>query len=72
MKFCKIFVTTILLFISHCHGYMVRIDADSEECFMEKVVGGSKMELTFEVSEGGFLDIDIKVTFILIIIVLKI
>lgn len=61
MKFYKIFVTTLLFFISYCHGYMVRIDADSEECFTEKVVGGSKMELTFEVSEGGFLDIDVKV-----------
>ncbi|RDD41099.1 Transmembrane emp24 domain-containing protein [Trichoplax sp. H2] len=62
MKSCKILVAILLLFVSNCHGYMVRIDADSEECFTEKVSGGSKMELTFEVSEGGFLDIDIKVT----------
>jgi hypothetical protein len=35
-----------------------------EECFFDKVTSGTKMSLMFEVAEGGFLDIDIKVSYI--------
>ncbi|KAF8767268.1 Transmembrane emp24 domain-containing protein like [Argiope bruennichi] len=37
------------------------IDAHAEECFYDKVTAGTKMGLTFEVAEGGFLDIDVKI-----------
>lgn len=43
------------------HGYFVNVDAHAEECFFDKVNSGMKMGLTFEVVEGGFLDIDVKV-----------
>ena len=42
-------------------GYFIHIDAHAEECFFDRVNSGSKMSLMFEVAEGGFLDIDVKV-----------
>jgi len=43
-------------------AYFVEIDAHKEECFHEKVTSGTKLGLTFEVAEGGFLDVDVKIT----------
>ena len=43
------------------HGYFTSVDAHAEECFFDRVSSGMKMSLTFEVVEGGFLDIDVKV-----------
>ena len=52
----------LLLSTSHCGlSYFVTVDAHSEECFFDKVSSGTKLGLTFEVVEGGFLDIDVKV-----------
>ncbi|KAL8581240.1 Transmembrane emp24 domain-containing protein 2 [Nucella lapillus] len=42
-------------------AYFVNIDAHAEECFFDKVTSGTKMGLMFEVAEGGFLDIDVKI-----------
>lgn len=42
-------------------SYFVSLDAHAEECFYDRVNSGMKMGLTFEVVEGGFLDIDVKV-----------
>lgn len=42
-------------------AYFISIDAHAEECFFDKVKSGTKMSLMFEVAEGGFLDIDIKI-----------
>ena len=42
-------------------GYFVNVDAHAEECFFDRVSSGMKMSLTFEVVEGGCLDIDVKV-----------
>jgi len=43
-------------------AYFIEIDAHKEECFHEKVTSGTKLGLTFEVAEGGFLDVDVKIT----------
>lgn len=43
------------------HGYFTDVDAHAEECFFDRVSSGMKMSLTFEVVEGGFLDIDVKI-----------
>lgn len=43
-------------------AYFLVIDAHAEECFFERVTSGTKMGLTFEVVEGGFLDIDVTIT----------
>ena len=37
------------------------MDAHAEECFFDKVKMGTKMGLMFEVAEGGFLDIDVRI-----------
>jgi len=43
------------------NSYFVTVDAHAEECFFDKVKSGTKMGLVFEVAEGGFLDIDVKI-----------
>ncbi|CAF3970880.1 unnamed protein product [Rotaria sp. Silwood1] len=52
----------VLLSIKSTFSYYVLVDAHSEECFFEKLTSGTKLLVTFEVIEGGFLDIDIKIT----------
>jgi len=54
---CLIFVC----FLHYSNGYFVTIDAHAEECFFDKVKAGTKMGLIFEVADGGFLDIDVKI-----------
>lgn len=52
-----------LIWLLHsAHGYFVNVDAHAKECFFDRVNSGMKMGLTFEVVEGGFLDIDVQVT----------
>ncbi|XP_002737711.1 transmembrane emp24 domain-containing protein 2-like isoform X2 [Saccoglossus kowalevskii] len=60
-----IFVWSLLMVLVHIgptEGYFMAIDAHADECFHDKVTSGTKMGLTFEVAEGGFLDIDVKIT----------
>ncbi|XP_064088586.1 transmembrane emp24 domain-containing protein 2-like isoform X3 [Macrobrachium nipponense] len=54
-------VFALLSCFSFIHGYFVTVDAHAEECFFEKATTGTKLGLAFEVAEGGFLDIDIKI-----------
>lgn len=56
---CLIFVAILF---QHVDSYFITVDAHAEECFFDKVTTGTKMGLTFEVAEGGFLDIDVKIT----------
>jgi len=42
--------------------YFITIDAHAEECYFDRAVSGTKLGLMFEVVEGGFLDIDVKIT----------
>lgn len=57
-------IATILAtcLISTVHSYTVTVDAHAEECFFEDVEADTKMGLTFEIAEGGFLDIDLTIT----------
>ena len=43
-------------------AYFLVIDAHGEECFFDRVSATTKLGLTFEVVEGGFLDIDVTIT----------
>ncbi|XP_053616985.1 transmembrane emp24 domain-containing protein 2 [Plodia interpunctella] len=54
------FVIAISFSTAKC--YTITVDAHAEECFFEKVEANTKMGLTFEIAEGGFLDIDVTIT----------
>ncbi|CAF0995879.1 unnamed protein product [Didymodactylos carnosus] len=56
------FFIVLTLTLKSTLGYYATVDAHSEECFFEKMTSGTKMLLIFEVIEGGFLDIDVKIT----------
>lgn len=51
----------LVLCLASAEAYFISVDAHAEECFFDKVTTGTKMSLMFEVAEGGFLDIDVKV-----------
>ena len=59
----KLFSVPLLLTIlpSAINSYFVSIDAHDEECFYEVAKPNTVLGLMFEVAEGGFLDIDLKV-----------
>ena len=66
---CALFrAVLVLVLLSVSHAYFIHIDAHAEECFYEKVTSGTKLSLMFEVAEGGFLDIDVKVCETLLLI----
>ncbi|XP_011315297.1 transmembrane emp24 domain-containing protein 2 [Fopius arisanus] len=48
-------------FFYDASAYFITVDAHAEECFFDRVEQGTKMGLTFEIAEGGFLDIDVKI-----------
>lgn len=50
-----------VLFIRQAESYIITLDAHSEECFYEKAISSTKLGFTFEVMEGGFLDIDVTI-----------
>ena len=65
MKSCLLvaFVAVALAtLIAPTHQYFITVDANSEDCFFDRVLAGTKLGLTFEVVEGGFLDIDVSVS----------
>jgi len=51
----------LALAVSTSEAYFITVDAHAEECFFDKVKMGTKMGLIFEVAEGGFLDIDVRI-----------
>ncbi|XP_073974997.1 transmembrane p24 trafficking protein CHOp24 [Rhodnius prolixus] len=60
MSFVAAFIVLLKL-INLSQAYFVTVDAHAEECFFDKVEQGTKLGLMFETSEGGFLDIDVKI-----------
>jgi len=61
-KFCIVWLFLILTtFVPISQCYFIEIEANAEECFFDKVKAGTKLGLTFEVAEGGFLDIDVSI-----------
>ena len=61
MKFI-LYTFFLVLLIKKSTQYFITVDAHSEECFFDRAVAGTKLGLMFEVVEGGFLDIDVKIT----------
>ncbi|RZF37277.1 hypothetical protein LSTR_LSTR005609 [Laodelphax striatellus] len=56
-----IFFIVTLSFFENISAYFITVDAHAEECFFERAEMGTKLGLMFEISEGGFLDIDFKI-----------
>ena len=56
-------VLSLISILQRCHSYFVNVDAHGEECFHDRVTPGTRMALMFEVADGGFLDIDVKVCY---------
>lgn len=54
-------IFALFLSFTFCTAWDVEVDRYSGECFYERVKLGVKMSLTFEVTEGGFLDIDVEI-----------
>jgi len=57
----ELFFIVFFTSLRYCLPYFITVDAHAEECFFDKVQNGTKLGLTFEVIEGGFLDIDVRV-----------
>lgn len=51
----------LALLIPTSEAFYITVDAHAEECFFDKVKVGSKLGLMFQVAEGGFLDIDVRI-----------
>lgn len=52
-------IVLLLACVSQAACYMLYLDAKAEECFYEELVANQKAGLSFEVAEGGFLDVDV-------------
>ena len=62
-NFTSLFISSVLclLLIPNVSAYFLVIDAHAEDCFFDRVSSGTKLGLTFEVVDGGFLDIDVMI-----------
>lgn len=54
-------MAALVLLSTSVHAYFMTLDANEEQCFFDKLTTGTKMEVSYEVAEGGFLDIGFKV-----------
>jgi len=55
-------LTCFLAQLLPAYTYFINIEPKNEICFYDTAVSGTKMSLTFEVAEGGFLDIDVRIS----------
>lgn len=59
----QISITFLLVSLQKlCLAYFVTVEPDSSECFFDRVKTATKVGLTFEVIEGGFMDIDVQIS----------
>ena len=52
----------VCLLVNQSQQFFISIDAHAEDCYFDRATSGTKFDLMFEVVEGGFLDIDVKIT----------
>ena len=52
----------LLACLAGAQGLTFNVDPAKEECLYEDITAGTKVSGSFQVSTGGFLDIDVKVT----------
>lgn len=54
-----VWIICSLVQLIHCH--LITIEPHQEECFHERLQRGTKIKFTFEVLDGGSLDIDLTI-----------
>ena len=54
-------LTALCAIVNSVQSFAINVDAHEKECFFDDVKAGTKMGLTFQVADGGFLDIDVSV-----------
>jgi hypothetical protein len=54
-----LFILTVLTFVA---AHLIEVTAGKKECFFEDLHINDKMTVTYQVAEGGYLDIDFWVT----------
>ena len=62
MRYLCLILLIVNILIQNSQQYFTTIEAQEEECFFERSVEREKFVLTFEVIEGGTLDIDVTIT----------
>ncbi|KAI7877296.1 emp24/gp25L/p24 family/GOLD-domain-containing protein [Mucor mucedo] len=55
-------ITALLLIIQHVYAMTIDIDAGEKECYYEELDVGERLTLSYEVGEGGKLDVDFWLT----------
>ena len=51
----------VVALVNACLALSFVVPASREECFVEDLEKGTEVGLTYQVTEGGFLDIDVAV-----------
>ncbi len=57
----RLAILVVCVFACVSNAYFVTVDANEEACFFDRAKHGDRLTLFFEVSEGGFYDIDVTV-----------
>nr|ADO29234.1 suppressor/enhancer of lin-12 protein 9 [Ictalurus punctatus] len=55
----RLCILIVCFFTCLSQAYFVTVDANEEACFFDRAKVGDRLTLFFEVSEGGFYDIDV-------------
>ena len=61
MSFLILFIISFCGIFNKFLGYFITVQPRREECFHEYVKNGDKINMMYEVAEGGFLDIDVRI-----------
>uniref|UniRef100_A0A182J0L2 GOLD domain-containing protein n=1 Tax=Anopheles atroparvus TaxID=41427 RepID=A0A182J0L2_ANOAO len=60
--FLSILVLCLIHSVVNINCYFITVDPHSEECFFDRAEAGTKLGLMFETVEGGFLDIEVRIS----------
>lgn len=60
-KFNLLLILLSIILAALIEGHLITIDPHQEECFHEKLQQGTKIKFTFEVLDGGSLDVDLTI-----------
>jgi len=55
-------IIALTFLFATCTAVIAVVDAHKEECFYEEIPQGLPVNVMFQVTAGGFLDIDLKIT----------